>query len=251
MESPSTTAENGSPALLWGRTAAEDFCRQLASQDDVVAQKLLCAEIERLVSSRAPQPHQLGALLTLDRYAMPVGRRLAARYAEGDASLRVLDRRALTAALRLCRAFVEAYEQIRSHIEQSNDDFWRGNARPVLMHLFRHRQLEFLLRLFRYKKRNSEQWRRLHEAYRFALACGAARTRTDPGGTEDSAAGGRTLEREFIQILLLDALNTGQFSPRELLRANNLLARWSEGLTLRPAATAVTRRDRLAVPGGF
>ena len=247
METTLSTAGNGSPALLWGRTAAEDFCRLLPAQDPLVAQRLICAEIAKLVPDRAPELHQLGALLTLDRYAGPIGRRLAVRYVEGDAGMRVLDRRALTAALRLCRTFVEAYAHVLRHLEHTEDEHWRAHAATVLVQLFRHRQQEFLLRLFRYKKRNSEQWRQLNEAYRFALASGVARERPGEGVGNDPAGGVRTVEREFIAILLLDALNTGQFSPRDLLRASALIARWSDGLTLHPLEIAAA--DRTPLPG--
>ena len=201
-------------------------------------------ELERLLPDRAPELHQLGAVLTLDRYALPIGRRLTVRYVEGDAGMRVLDRRALSAALRLCHAFVEAYAHLWRHIEQAGEDAWRVHAATVLVQLFRHRQQEFLLRLFRYKKRNSEQWRQLNEGYRYALACGVARERAGEAAGHDPAGGGRTLEREFIAILLLDALNTGQFSPRDLLRANALIGRWSDGLELR----RWTSRRRTARP---
>jgi hypothetical protein len=247
MQSSLSTAGNGSAALLRGRTAADDFCRRLPAQDPIVAQRLICAELQRLHPDRAPEPHQLGALLTLDRHAAPIGRRLAARYVEGNPGMRGLDRRFLTAALRLCGAFADGYAHMLRHIEQAESEFWRTQAATVLVLLFRHRQQEFLLRLFRYKKRNSEQWRQLHEGYRFALARGVARERPAEGSDDEATGGTRTLEREFISILLLDALNTGQFSPRDLLRANALIERCSEGLNLQPLD--VVAADRTPLPG--
>ena len=204
----------------------------MPTQDTVIAQRLLCTELARLLPGRDPQPSDLGALVAYDRHATQLGKRLVVRYVEGDAQLRSLDRRVYTAALRLSRAFAQAYENMLTHVRQAQDSSWRAHASTVLVRLFRHRQLEFLLRIFRYKKRNSEQWRQLHESYRFAMDRGITRERPVTDTATNPLGNARSVEQEFIQILLLDALNTGQFSPRELHNASRVIARWRHLLTL-------------------
>jgi hypothetical protein len=113
----------------------------------------------------------------------------------------------------------------------------------ALVQAFRQRQVEFLLRLFRYKKRNSEQWRDLHAKYLSAQAQGLATVGVPRSVVDDRSAPEPTLEQMFIQILLLGAMNTGQFSPRELLWAIAWIARWRGLLTLRSAD------DHGATPG--
>lgn len=158
-----------------GTAADTDHCRPVPTQDTVNAQRLLCTELARLLSGRNPQPSDLGALVAYDRHATQLGKRLVVRYVEGDAQLRSLDRSVYIAALRLSRAFAHAYENMLTHVQQAQDTSWRAHASTVLVHLFRHRQLEFLLRIFRDKKRNSEQWRQLHESYRLAMDRGITR----------------------------------------------------------------------------
>jgi hypothetical protein len=239
MEMQVPTSDGGQSALLHGRTAEVEFCRSLPWQEPIAAQVLLCGEVSRLFSGRKPDRRDLGALLVFDRYSHQLGKRLLLLYAEGDAQLRSLDREFFIAAQRLSRSFSEAYEGFLEHIRNLADGFPREHARTILIHLFRHRQLELLLRLFRYKKRNSEQWRQLHAIYTFAQAQGLANDGSQRDGSWDGSASGHALEQQFIQILLLGAMGTGQFSPRELLWARDWIGRWHRLLTLRTVGAAI------------
>src|SRR5207237_3100160 len=93
----------------------------------------------------------------------------------------------------------------------------------------------------------SEQWRQLHRVYRFAQTQGLEHE--EPRGFGDHGSGDRaTLQQQFVEILLLGALNTGQFSPRELPWATAWISRWSSVLTLQPLqADEATHPER----GGF
>jgi hypothetical protein len=221
------------PPQLRSRSAEEELCLALPRQDPIAAQKLLCEALSRLTWKREPDDRQLGALLVFDRYAQPIGRRLLVQYCEGDAQLRSLDRRFFIAAQRLCRSFAEAYECHLPVLGRPADGARRTSAGTALVHYFRHRQVDLLLRLFRYKKRNSEQWQQLNAAFRTAQAQVLPSGGAPSGLPEGGSAIEQTLQREFIQILLLGAMSTGQFSPRELLWANDWIARWRSLLALR------------------
>ena len=235
METLTLISEGGPPSQLRRRTADEEFCRSLPRQDPIAAQKLLCAAVSRLLSNREPDDHKLSALLSFDRHAHQISTHLLVRYGEGDAQLRSIDRRVFIAAQRLARSFAQAYELFLGQVENSADKSWRESAGTILIRLFRHRQVELLLRLFRYKKRNSEQWRQVHRAYQFAQAEGSVSDGMPRSLPEDKSAPAQTLDRQFIQILLVGAMNTGQFSPLELLWASNWIGRWGSLLTLQSA----------------
>ena len=235
METLTWTSEGGPPSQLRGRTAEEEFCRSLPRQDPIAAQKLLCVALSRLVSSREPDDRKLSALLSFDRHADQISKCLLVQYGEGNAQLCSLDRSVFISAQRLSRSFAQAYELFLERIESSADKSWSKSAGTVLVRLFRHRQVELLLRLFRYKKRNSEQWRQLHQSYQFAQVRGLVNDCTPRSLPEDKSAPEQTLEQQFIQILLVGAMNTGQFAPRELLWASNWIAHWCSLLTLQSA----------------
>ncbi len=245
METVTPALEASASPQLRGKTAEEELCRSLPRQDPIEAQRLLCEAVSRLVSSRAPDERQLSALLTFDQHAHPISKRLLILYADGDAQLRSLDRQFFIAAQRLSRSFAQACEHFLAHIENSADKSWHARACTVLVQLFRHRQVELLLRLFRYKKRNSELWRQLHAAYQSARAQGLASDCLPRSPAEDRSAPEPTVEQQFIQILLLGVMSTGQFSPRELLWAGHWIARWRVLLTLQSIeADGRTRGER-------
>ncbi len=213
----------------------EELCRSLPRQNPVEAQAILCEAVADLFAGHEPAERLLTALLTLDQHAQPIGRRLLALYANGDAQLRSHDRQFFIAAQKLARTFTQAYEVVQARIEPPAGMPAHAGAGTVVVQLLRHRQVELLLRLFRYKKRNSEVWEQINATWRYARAHGLANDR--PGCDEAGCTSPvlRTLEHEYIQTLLLGAMGTGQFSPRELLWARNWIARWRASLALQTA----------------
>jgi len=222
---PVPGSESGNPA--------EEFCRLLPLEDPIAAQNLLCKELSRLAVVLAPGEDHLRTVLVLDQHAQHIGRRLLSAYAEGDAQLRAYDTRYLLSARFLSRSFVQAYERFLGQVQSTADGPWRTSAPTILIQLFRHRYAELMLRLLRYKRHSSEQWRQVHSAYRYAQENGLE-SDTASGVVDREPTGERTIHQHFIELLLLGEMNTGQFSPRELLWAGNWIARWSSYLALQP-----------------
>ena len=214
-------------------TAEEALRALLPGADPVAAQSLLCKELSRLAAPTQSGEAALRAVLVLDPHAERVGKRLLTAYAEGDAQLRAFDARYLISARLLSRSFAQAYERLLAHLKDPAGEAWRRNVVTVLVRLFRHRQSELLLRLLRYKRDSSEQWRQLHLAYRFAQSNALEHDRLAAAGDRE-AAGEGTVHQHFVELLLLGAMNTGSVSPRELVWASNWLAEWSTLLTLQP-----------------
>jgi hypothetical protein len=201
--------------------------------DAIAAQSVLCKTLSMLGTTHAADGGYLHALLALDRQAKSVEKSLLSAYVDGHAPSRPLDSRYLISARLLSRSFVHAYERLLDGLKESAGDTPRKVAAAVLVQLFRHRRVEFLLRSLRYKKRNSEQWRQLHRVYRFAQD--RQLERETPRGVAQHESGERaTLQQQFIEILLMGLLNTGQFSPREQVWATVWISRWSSLLALQP-----------------
>lgn len=215
--------------------------------DAIAAQGVLCKTLSTLSATHAPDSGYLHAVLALDRQARSVERALLTAYVEGNTPSHPLDPRYLISARLLSRSFVHAYERLLDAVKDSASDIPRKVTAAVLVQLFRHRRVEFLLRSLRYKKRNSEQWRQLHRVYRFAQT--HQLEREAPRGVARHESGERaTLQQQFIEILLMGLLNTGQFSPREQVWATAWISRWSSLLALQPLqADGDTRPE----DGGF
>jgi len=212
------------------------------------AQKMLCLATALLVQAGAPELSRLDELFALERQGQSVSKLLLTRYIEGDGKLRVFDWRAWQAAIRLCQAFYQAHEHFLGHIRSANNGNWAKHEPRVLVQLFHHRKVEFLLRLLRYKKRNAGQWKELHAMYLLAHEAGLSNR---PEACCESDTGNwiaGELEQQYLQILLLEAMNSGQFSPREALWAHRWFARWCNRLG--PQLTLIDGRGH-EKPTGF
>jgi hypothetical protein len=224
----SPVAAKGPDSSLHG-DAADGLVPSLPQGDGIATQRAVCQAIARLIRVGHPEVRQLGELFALERQAQPVTRLLLTHYVEGDGQQRSFDWKAWRSALQLSQSFLEAHEYFLQHVRATTDDNWTRHEPALLVQLFHHRKVEFLLRFLRYKKRSSGQWRQLHEHYRHAQDREMP-NHTDgvgePAGLHEATI---RLEQQYLQILLLEVMNTGQFSPREALWAHRWFTRWCNG----------------------
>jgi hypothetical protein len=192
--------------------------------DPIETQQAICEAIAGLIRDGQPQISRLEGLLALERQTQPVIDLLLTQYVEGDAQIGSFEWKAWNAALRLSQSFCQAHEYFLGHVAKLANDYWTDPEPLVRVQLFHHRKVELLLRLLRYKKRSPEIWKQLHQIYRLAHERDLLKRL------------GRTigeLEQQYLQILLLEAMNNGRFSPREALWAYRWFARWCSGPELR------------------
>jgi hypothetical protein len=203
--------------------------------DPIGTQAAVCEAITQLVRDGRPEISQLDALLALDRQAQSVIELLLTQYVEGDGQIGSFEWKAWHSALRLSQSLFQAYEYFLHHIRTTADDHWTEEEPLVQVQLFHHRKIEFLLRFLRYKKHSSELWRQLHEMYRLARERDLPDRPEAISETDGEPRLMRELEQQYLQILLLEAMNSGRFSPREALWAHRWFARWCNGPGLRLA----------------
>ena len=153
------------PDRLVRTKAGDSPLPSIPLDDPIEAQKMLCLAATLLVQSGKPELAQLEALFALERQGQSVSKLLLSRYVEGDGKLRSFDWRSWQAAIRLSQALYQAHEHFLHLIRNTTDDNWTQHESSVVVTLFHHRKVEFLLRFLRYKKRNSGQWRELHAMY--------------------------------------------------------------------------------------
>ena len=153
------------PGRLLKNVTGESLLPSIPQNDPIAAQKVLCLAIKLLVQSGQHELAQLDTLFALEPQAQSVSKLLLTRYVEGDGKLRSFDWRAWQAAIRLSQAFYQTHDHFLRYIWSTTDGTWTKHEPSVLVQLFHHRKVEFLLRFLRYKKRNSGQWRELHAMY--------------------------------------------------------------------------------------
>ena len=242
-----TPCRRGDPGPLANAAAADKYWQLLPRSDPVAAQRAISEVLDDLVVLRDPGRDQLRALLALDQRAHTLRDALLVNYATRNAQSRPLEKRYWRSVADLSQSFAAAFEHfLRKIRDEPNPRAWREYAPLATMRLFKHRQVDFLLRPVLPASSNPDGWGELHEAYRYAQAEGFLhQSVTVPGSGEESPQGA-TLESQYIRVLLLDAMNDGQFSPYDAFWLSRFLPRWCEAVSLRPGA----RRKRRRTPPG-
>jgi hypothetical protein len=109
---------------------------------------------------------------------------------------------------------------------------WREYAPAVVLRMFRHRQVEFMLRPFLNDATVPETWAELHSAYQFADAQGWSHHPVPATGNADTNGVESTLQKEYVHILLLELMNGGQFSPYDAFWLSRWIPHWYSALRL-------------------
>ena len=212
--------------------SARLWATQLPANDPVGA---LEAVIQLLENPAAfPEPvtvDRVRGILELDRIISPTHALLQAQYRLASVSDEVRQR--LWAACdRLARAFAQAYERACAALAPNAS---REKARSALhgafARLFYYVGVQARHGLFRYERWIPGRWTMLHQAYSEACRRGvvAAPFVADP---QDPAASRLSPEQEYLQILLLQRLNTGNLTPQQIDQAAAWLREWVPQLRL-------------------
>ena len=225
------------------------FGIQLASRDDPLANvrsvRSWCAQLPRndpvgaveaiigLLAAAGGSPQEISAnrtqaLLELDRIAIPLQAQLREQYRMSAMSDEVRQR-LWRACDDLARWFAHAYDEIAG-LQTGGRPRGRAALHGVFARLFHYLGVQTRQGLFRYEQWIPGKWRRLHDVYRDACEQGVV---AEPY-TPDPALAGAHLspEQEYVQILLLHLLNTGNLTPQQIDWAAEWLHEWAPQLSL-------------------
>jgi len=214
-------------------TQADHFWRLLPRNDPLSAQKSASEALADFVLQKDLSKDQLRALLVLDRRAHALVDALLVNHCTRTAEAKPFERRYWRAALELSRSFAVALEHSLQFMR--NDARARSEreyAPAVILRIFRHRQVEFLLRPFLDDAPIPETWAHLHSIYQFADAQGWSQLPIGDGSDARPDALPSTLQREYVSILLLELMNGGQFSPYDAFWLGQWVPHWKQVVSL-------------------
>ena len=204
----------------------------VARNDPVAAVEQIALLIRDEASKPEGSAHRLEALLELDRVAAPHLELLRTQYRQIAIS-DDLRQRLLQLCETISQGFAQAWGQYARNIETSETPVTaRGLRHAVFARLFHHQATLTRLGLFRYEHWIPGRWRALHQAYR------AARLRSlalEPYALLPSRASEQSsAEQEYIAILLLQRLNTGNLTTPQIDWASEWVREWVAMLRLGP-----------------
>lgn len=173
------------------------------------------------------------AVIELDRVAAAIDARLMQQFLSPSLSDGVRQR-LWHAGNDAARWFAYVYELLFEGLQDSFPGIKSSAVLPgVATRMFHHRGRQALMGLFHYERWIPRHWNMVHATYEVTEARGCATVPYALFAGQPAGGDWFSAEEEFLQILLLQRLNTGNLAVPEINRAALLLRSWVHGLTLK------------------
>ncbi len=218
--------------LLTPKTAS-GWLRQLPTLDVIGRQQHVMRAFDGMRQARkGADPNRVAAVEFLDSALGADRRQLIKQYVENvDTSARLAER--LWQALQeMCQGFIYAYQSsLEQALAQPDNPRWKPIVPRLFSRLIHYYGTDAKLRVFRYERWIPAKWMELHKLYMRATELGVERVLVAMGSAGPNATHW-TIEQEYVFVLLIHQLNTGNLSPAELDWATAQLRAWSRKMQL-------------------
>jgi hypothetical protein len=221
------TLQNAKTAAAW--------LRALPALDVIGRQQQV---INALDAMRKSQPSldlgRIGAIQFVDAALGADRRQLIKQYIENAEGSPKLADRIWQSLWEMSQAFTLAYQSALEHaLRQSGNSRWKSVLPLLFVRLVHFHGTDAKLRVFKYERWIPAKWMELHQLYLRAceLSCERETVALPAAG---SGAQPWSVEQEYLYVLLIHQLNTGNLGPAEIDWAGSQLRAWSRRLTLDP-----------------
>ena len=159
-------------------------------------------------------------------------RQLTKQFVENYDSSAKLAERIWQSIYDLSQGFVYAYQTVLEEaLRQDGNARWKPLVPLLFARLTHYYGTDAKLRVFRYERWIPGKWMELHRTYLRACELGIDRTPTTLASAGPNATQW-TVEQEYIFVLLIHQLNTGNMSPPQLDWAMAQLRAWSRRMQI-------------------
>ncbi len=205
------------------------WLRQLPSLDVIGRQQHVMRAFEGMRQSRkAPDVARVQGIEFLDSALGADRRQLIKQYVENHDSAPKLADRIWQAVYEMSQGFIYAYQ---TALEEALNARWKTGVPLLFARLLHYYGTDAKLRVFRYERWIPAKWMELHRTYLRATELGIERQEAVLASAGANATPW-TVEQEYLNVLLIHQLNTGNLSPSQLDWAGSQLRAWSRKLTL-------------------
>jgi len=213
--------------------SAAVWLRELPSLDVVARQQLVLRALEAMRQSRRPVDFARAQALQYADAALAADRRqLFRQYVDSVDSTPKVSERIWQAALDLSQGFITAYQAIlETALAPSAYGRWKSQVPVLFARLIHYYGTDAKLRVCRHERWIPAKWVELHGTYVRASELGIERVPTALGASSGNGTQW-TIEQEYVYVLLLHQLNTGNLSPANLDWAATQMRAWSRRLEL-------------------
>jgi cyclic-di-GMP-binding protein len=218
--------------LLTPKTAS-GWLRQLPTLDVIGRQQHVMRALDGMRQARkSVDLNRVAALEFLDSALGADRRQLTKQYVENvDTSPKLADR--LWQALQeMTQGFMLCYQAaLEESLAQTENPRWKPVIPKLCSRLVHYYGTDAKLRVFRYERWIPAKWMELHKLCMHATELGIDRVPVALSGSGANTTQW-TIEQEYVFVLLIHQLNTGNLSPTELDWATAQLRAWSRKLQL-------------------
>jgi hypothetical protein len=225
-------AKDAADPLASARSAAL-WLKQLPALDVIGRQQQVMRAFDAMRQSRKPvDPARMQAIEFLDSALGADRRQLIKQYVENHDATEKLAERIWQATYDLTQGFLTAYQAgLEEAVSQAAHTRWKPLVPLLFARLLHYYGTDAKLRVFRFERWIPAKWIDLHRTYLRASELGVDRTPAVLTSAGPNATAW-TPEQEYLNVLLIHQLNTGNLSPAQLDWACSQLRAWSRRLSL-------------------
>ena len=213
--------------------SASAWLRQLPALDVIGRQQQVTDALDAMRKAHpAFDTARVNALQFVDAALGADRRQLIKQYVENAESSPKLAERIWQALWELSQAFMLAYQAaLESALREASNARWKALLPLLFVRLVHFHGTDAKLRVFKYERWIPAKWMELHRIYLRACELGCDREAVVlPAAGPDAQAW--SVEQEYLYVLLVHQLNTGNLGPAEVDWASSQLRAWSRRLTL-------------------
>src|SRR5450755_190042 len=218
---------------LQNAKAAAAWLRQLPTLDVIGRQQQVISVLDTMrKTQRVPDLNRIAAIQFVDAALGADRRQLIKQYIENSESAPKLADRIWQALWEMSKAFMLAYQSaLDAAIQESDNARWKAVLPLLFVRLVHFHGTDAKLRVFKYERWIPGRWIELHSTYLRAceMQCDRQPMALPAAGP---AAQPWSVEQEYLYVLLVHQLNTGNPSPTEIDWASSQLRAWSRRLSL-------------------
>jgi hypothetical protein len=212
--------------------SAATWLRQLPALDVIGRQQHVVRALEASRKGSPADLHRIGAVQFVDAALGADRRQLIKQYIENAETSPKLADRIWQALWEMSQAFMLAYQSaLETALAGGANTRWKSVLPLLFVRLVHFHGTDAKLRVFKYERWIPAKWMELHQIYLRSCELGLDRQSI---ALPAAGAGAQpwSVEQEYVYVLLVHQLNTGNLGPAEIDWAASQLRAWSRRLAL-------------------
>ncbi len=206
------------------------WMENLSLRDSYAAHAEILQKLAELNDELVFSRERLAVLMFLDESSQSLQQGLCKQYLASPRMSKSTERKLWDAIRIYYWNMTKAYHGfIMEYVAHPDDNPWIDSLPLIASRAMRFFSQESKWHYFRYEPPEARTWKHIHNLYRFAEFQEFQRKPLKLYEPDKSVT---CCEREYVQAMMLEKLNSGALYPRQLELADHWLRTWSDGLVL-------------------